>query len=171
MSSAVHSGPVPSQQLANFVVGTRNALSFFTSTPARRYRNFGAAGLAIGVLLASGLRAAMNAFGVELPTNELVLEPRTFFVGIVLGFVVLPKGIEVLIVSDPSNMHWLTGYDGCRTAATRPTEPKETPNEQELFLLQPELRQPQLRAARRLLTRHRRGPRRDRAMWTSPFFA
>lgn len=30
---------VPSQQLGNFVVGTRNALGFFTSTPKRPYRN------------------------------------------------------------------------------------------------------------------------------------
>jgi ectoine hydrolase len=22
------------------------------------------------------------------------------------------KGVDLLIVSDPSNMHWLTGYDG-----------------------------------------------------------
>jgi dienelactone hydrolase len=35
---------VPFQQLSNFVVGTRNALSFFTSTPRRPYRNVGAAG-------------------------------------------------------------------------------------------------------------------------------
>ena len=35
---------VPFQQLSNFVVGTRNALSFFTSTPRNPYRNFGAAG-------------------------------------------------------------------------------------------------------------------------------
>lgn len=35
---------VPFQQLSNFVVGTRNALGFFTSTPRRPYRNFGAAG-------------------------------------------------------------------------------------------------------------------------------
>lgn len=34
----------PFQQLSNFVVGTRNALSFFTSTPDKPYRNFGAAG-------------------------------------------------------------------------------------------------------------------------------
>ncbi len=34
---------VPSQQLSNFVVGTRDALSFFTSTPRRPYRNPGAA--------------------------------------------------------------------------------------------------------------------------------
>ncbi len=46
-----HDGPlptccdgVPSQQEANFVVGTRNALSFFTSTPRRPYRNPGADG-------------------------------------------------------------------------------------------------------------------------------
>ncbi len=30
---------VPSQQLANFVVGTRDALSFFISTPTKKYRN------------------------------------------------------------------------------------------------------------------------------------
>jgi dienelactone hydrolase len=35
---------VPSQQPANFVFGTRDALSFFTSTPEKRYRNVGAAG-------------------------------------------------------------------------------------------------------------------------------
>lgn len=35
---------VPAQQLANFVVGTQDALSFFTSTPTRPYRNRGAAG-------------------------------------------------------------------------------------------------------------------------------
>ncbi|MEO5653610.1 MAG: alpha/beta hydrolase [Marmoricola sp.] len=35
---------VPAQQLSNFVVGTRDALSFFTSTPSRRYPNPGAAG-------------------------------------------------------------------------------------------------------------------------------
>ena len=35
---------VPSQQLANFVVGTRNALSFFTSTPHDPYANDGADG-------------------------------------------------------------------------------------------------------------------------------
>ena len=32
---------VPSQQLSNFTVGTRDALSFFTSTPARPYANPG----------------------------------------------------------------------------------------------------------------------------------
>ncbi len=35
---------VPFQQQSNFVVGTRDALSFFTSTPKRHYRNPGAAG-------------------------------------------------------------------------------------------------------------------------------
>ncbi|MGN6250684.1 MAG: alpha/beta hydrolase [Marmoricola sp.] len=35
---------VPSQQLANFVVGTEDALSFFTSTPRHRYRNPGSTG-------------------------------------------------------------------------------------------------------------------------------
>jgi putative ABC transport system permease protein len=46
------------------------------------------AGLAFGVLLASGLRSLLNAFGVELPTNELVIEPNTIVVGILLGFLV-----------------------------------------------------------------------------------
>jgi putative ABC transport system permease protein len=45
-------------------------------------------GLAFGVLLASGLRSLLNAFGVELPTNELVIEPRTIIVGVLLGFLV-----------------------------------------------------------------------------------
>ena len=35
---------VPFQQLANFVVGTRDALSFFTSTPKHHYANPGSAG-------------------------------------------------------------------------------------------------------------------------------
>ncbi|MEP9382108.1 alpha/beta hydrolase [Nocardioides sp. KR10-350] len=35
---------VPSQQLSNFVVGTQDALGFFTSTPSRHYRNPKAAG-------------------------------------------------------------------------------------------------------------------------------
>ncbi len=35
---------VPAQQLSNFVVGTRDALSFFTSTPSRRYANPRSAG-------------------------------------------------------------------------------------------------------------------------------
>lgn len=38
---------VPSQQLSNFVVGTRDALSFFTSTPQRGYRNPGSAGASV----------------------------------------------------------------------------------------------------------------------------
>lgn len=38
---------VPSQQLSNFVVGTRDALSFFTSQPKRRYQSPGAAGTAV----------------------------------------------------------------------------------------------------------------------------
>jgi dienelactone hydrolase len=38
---------VPSQQLSNFVVGTRNALGFFTSTPDRPYRNPQADGAAV----------------------------------------------------------------------------------------------------------------------------
>ncbi|MBB6627749.1 alpha/beta hydrolase [Nocardioides sp. KIGAM211] len=38
---------VPSQQLSNFVVGTRNALSFFTSTPDQHYRNPGAGDTAV----------------------------------------------------------------------------------------------------------------------------
>ena len=38
---------VPSQQLANFVVGTRDALSFFTSRPGHAYRNPRAAGAGV----------------------------------------------------------------------------------------------------------------------------
>ena len=38
---------VPSQQLSNFVVGTEDALSFFTSTPTHRYGNTAAAGAAV----------------------------------------------------------------------------------------------------------------------------
>ena len=38
---------VPFQQLSNFVVGTRDALSFFTSTPRKHYRNPRAAGAAV----------------------------------------------------------------------------------------------------------------------------
>ena len=38
---------VPSQQKGNFVVGTKDALSFFTSTPQRRYRNPGSAGVKV----------------------------------------------------------------------------------------------------------------------------
>jgi dienelactone hydrolase len=38
---------VPSQQLSNFVVGTRNALGFFTSTPRRPYANPGAEGVEV----------------------------------------------------------------------------------------------------------------------------
>jgi ectoine hydrolase len=29
------------------------------------------------------------------------------------------REIELLVVSDPSNMHWLTGYDGCPSTCTR----------------------------------------------------
>ena len=38
---------VPSQQPSNFVVGTEDALSFFTSTPSHHYRNPGSAGTTV----------------------------------------------------------------------------------------------------------------------------
>jgi dienelactone hydrolase len=41
---------VPSQQLANFVVGTRDALDFFTSTPRRTHRHHDPAAAADGAL-------------------------------------------------------------------------------------------------------------------------
>jgi putative ABC transport system permease protein len=46
------------------------------------------AGILFGILLAGGLRAALNAFGVELPTNDLVIKPQTIIYGLILGFVV-----------------------------------------------------------------------------------
>ena len=46
------------------------------------------AGLLFGVLLAGVLRSSLAALGVELPTNDLVIEPATIVIGLVLGFVV-----------------------------------------------------------------------------------
>lgn len=48
----------------------------------------GLVGLALGVLLAVGLRALLAGFGVDLPAEGLVLVPRTIIVAIVVGLVV-----------------------------------------------------------------------------------
>jgi len=47
---------------------------------------FGAvAGLFLGIALAVGLRAVMKAVGADMPANELVVEPRTVIVSLVIG--------------------------------------------------------------------------------------
>ena len=45
-------------------------------------------GIGVGVLLAVGLAAAMNAFGFNMPEGPLTLLPRTVFVGMAVGLVV-----------------------------------------------------------------------------------
>ncbi|MEN8234889.1 MAG: FtsX-like permease family protein [Actinomycetota bacterium] len=45
-------------------------------------------GIGIGVLLAVGLAAAMNAFGFNMPEGPLTLLPRTVFVGMAVGLIV-----------------------------------------------------------------------------------
>ena len=45
-------------------------------------------GLGIGVLLAIGLQKLLAAFGLDIPTTNLVFEPRTAVVGYVVGLVV-----------------------------------------------------------------------------------
>ena len=47
-----------------------------------------AVGLGVGVLIAMGLQAAMDALGFDLPTSGLVVLPRTIIVSLVLGIVV-----------------------------------------------------------------------------------
>jgi putative ABC transport system permease protein len=42
-------------------------------------------GIAVGMLLAPGLRALMGAFGLELGTTGLQLQPRTIIAGLVVG--------------------------------------------------------------------------------------
>ena len=44
-------------------------------------------GIAVGMLLAPGLRELMSAFGLELGTTGLQLEPRTIFAGLAVGVV------------------------------------------------------------------------------------
>lgn len=46
------------------------------------------AGLVGGIVLASLLRSALNAFGGELPEGPLVIEANTIIVGLLLGFLV-----------------------------------------------------------------------------------
>jgi putative ABC transport system permease protein len=48
----------------------------------------GLVGLALGMLLAVGLRALLAGFGVDLPAEGLILLPRTIVVAVVVGFVV-----------------------------------------------------------------------------------
>ncbi|MCC5948008.1 MAG: ABC transporter permease [Nitriliruptoraceae bacterium] len=48
----------------------------------------GLVGLALGVLLAIGLRALLAAFGLDLPAEGLLVLPRTIVVGLVVGLVV-----------------------------------------------------------------------------------
>ncbi len=44
-------------------------------------------GIAAGLLLAPGLAALLEAFGIDLGTTSIVLEPRTVIVGLVVGMV------------------------------------------------------------------------------------
>lgn len=48
----------------------------------------GVTGLALGAVLAIALRAMLAAFGVELPAEGLVFQPRTVIVALVVGLVV-----------------------------------------------------------------------------------
>lgn len=45
-------------------------------------------GLGLGILTALGLKAALSAFGVDLPATGLLVKPRTIIVAIVVGVVV-----------------------------------------------------------------------------------
>ncbi|MEA3501163.1 MAG: FtsX-like permease family protein [Actinomycetota bacterium] len=45
-------------------------------------------GIGVGILLAIGLAAAMNAFGFNMPEGPLTLLPRTVFVGMAVGLIV-----------------------------------------------------------------------------------
>lgn len=47
-----------------------------------------ALGVALGVAVAFGLQAFFKAFGAEIPTNGLVLLPRTLIVGMIVGVLV-----------------------------------------------------------------------------------
>jgi putative ABC transport system permease protein len=48
----------------------------------------GALGIAAGILVALGLRRLLAVFGAELPPGELVIEPRTLVIGLVVGTLV-----------------------------------------------------------------------------------
>ena len=45
-------------------------------------------GLVVGAGLALGLRAGLEAFGIELPSTSLVIQSRTIIVALVVGIVV-----------------------------------------------------------------------------------
>lgn len=47
-----------------------------------------AAGLGLGVLVAAGLRRALGAIGIEVPTTTLQVEPRTIVAALLVGVVV-----------------------------------------------------------------------------------
>ena len=47
-----------------------------------------AAGVVLGVGLAQGLRSVLSAFGMELPSADMVIEPRTVVISMVTGVVV-----------------------------------------------------------------------------------
>jgi putative ABC transport system permease protein len=48
----------------------------------------GAIGIGVGIGVALGLRALLGVFGAELPPGELVVEPRTVLIGLLVGTVV-----------------------------------------------------------------------------------
>ncbi len=48
----------------------------------------GALGIGFGILVALGLRKLLGLFGAELPPGELVIEPRTIVIGLVVGTLV-----------------------------------------------------------------------------------
>ena len=56
-----------------------------------------AVGLGLGVLLAIGLRKLISGFGVELPTDTIVFEPRTAAAGLVVGI-----GVTLVSVLGPA---------------------------------------------------------------------
>jgi putative ABC transport system permease protein len=49
---------------------------------------FSAVGIGAGFLIALGLGAVLSAFGIDLPTTDLVMLPRTVIVGLVVGTLV-----------------------------------------------------------------------------------
>jgi putative ABC transport system permease protein len=48
----------------------------------------GALGIGFGILVALGLRQLLGLFGAELPPGELVIEPRTILIGLLVGTLV-----------------------------------------------------------------------------------
>lgn len=56
-----------------------------------------AIGLGVGVLIAIGLRALLSRFGIDLPSTELVLAPRTILVAVGVGV-----GVTLVSVAGPA---------------------------------------------------------------------